>query len=149
MSRASSLDGYFKREAAASSVAMVIFSGMSTLGLLDRGEGNIVVVGSVVVAAARGLHWLVLRDAGSAGAEDAASGQYEAFDAIKPDRVLVPGCDWLSLLAVPAGYVAATELGLETALAHCFAGGVAGTVVIGFLYRILRPLPSKSRDSIL
>ena len=149
MSRASSLDGYFKREAAASSVATVIFSGMSTLGLLERGEGNIVVAGSLTVAAARGLHWLLLRDTGSAGAEAGGSSQYEAFDAIQLDRILVPGSDWLSLFAVGAGYIAASELGLETALAHCFAGGVAGTVVIGILYRILRPLPSKSRDSIL
>lgn len=149
MSRASSLDGYLKREAAASSVATVILSGISTLGLLERGEGNILVAGSLTVAAARGLHWLVLRATGSAGAEDEPSGQYEAFDAIQLDRILVPGCDWLSLLAVPAGYIAASELGLETALAHCFAGGVTGTVVIGILYRILRPLPSKSPDSIL
>ena len=70
------------------------------------------------------------------------SSQYEAFDATQPDRIIVSGCDWLSLCAVPAGYAAASELGLGAALAHCFAGGVAGTVAIGILYRVLRPLPT-------
>ena len=143
------MDGYFKREGAASGAAMAICSFLSPIGLLTTGESAIVVFGSATVAAARGLQWLVLRDTGSAGAEDAASGQYEAFDAIQLDHILVPGSDWLSLLAVPAGYIAASELGLETVLAHCFAGGVTGTVAIGILYRTLRPLPSKSRDSIL
>ena len=128
---------------------MAVFSSLSTFGLLETGEGSIACAGSGVVAAARGLHWLAVRDMSFAGAEDAASSQYEAFDATQPDRILVPGCDWLSLFAVPAGYIAASELNVETALAHCFAGGVAGTVTIGILYRILRPLPSKSPNSIL
>lgn len=149
MSRASSLDGYFKREAAASGVAMAVLSSLSTFGLLETGEGNIVLAGSVLVGAARVLHWMMLRDTVSAGAEAAGSSQYEAFDATPLDRILVPGCDWLSLFAVPAGYAAASELGLETAKAHCFAGGVAGTVAIGVLYRVLRPPPSEPRNSIL
>ena len=89
----------------------------------------------VVVSVLRSVCWRMVSWERYLGVEDSATEEYPAIDSPHLELPALTLPERLSLWLVPIGYLVVGAVEMGVAVAHAFAGGIAGEIVLGVVYR--------------
>lgn len=146
-SRAGRPEPFYKHEAGASAIPFVAWSFLGSYLIEDGTAHDAVLAGLGAVSALRALCWRMVTWERYLGMESARAEGPPPIGSIDFELPILTMPESLSLWLVPVGYLSVWAIGMETAVAHAFGGGIAAAIATGVLYRRVGNVELPFRES--
>lgn len=146
-SRADRTERFYKHEAEASAIPFVAWTFLGFYLIEDGTSYDAVLAGLGAVSALRALCWRMVTWDRYLGMESAWAEGSPPIGSLDFEPPILTMPEGLSLWLVPVGYLSGWAIGMETAAAHAFAGGIAAAIATGIVYRRIRNVELPFRES--